>query len=198
MRTVALFDLDGTITHADTMLEFLAYAHGRPRLYGWLAMIFPVWALARLRVLHSDAPKRVLIRMAFAGREVAEQEKVAHLFTQEKMPGLLRTAALERIWEYKREGVEVIIVTASCVLWVAPWCAMHKLELLATGLETKEGRYTGRLGTPNCRGVEKVRRIREHLGDLTGLTLHAYGDTSGDRPMLDMAQKQHYKPFRKN
>lgn len=197
MRTVALFDLDGTITHADTMLEYLAYVHGRGKLWAWLALVLPSWVLAKLHVLDADTPKRLLIRMAFAGRAVEPLEKAAYLWTQEKMPGLLRLGALERIWEYKRQEAEVLVVTASCSLWVAPWCEQHRLGLLATELEIKDGKYTGRLRTPNCRGEEKVKRIFQHFGDLKGLTLHAYGDTLGDKPMLKLAQEQHYKPFRK-
>lgn len=196
MRTVALFDLDGTITKADTMLRYLAFVHGRGKLYLWLALVLPIWVLAKLGLLHSDAPKHALIRLAFTGRSAMELEKQAHLFTREAMPGMLRTAALERIWEYKRQGVEVIVVTASCSLWVAPWCEAQKLGLLATELEMRDGLFTGRLATPNCRGEEKVRRIRGLLGDLSALTLHAYGDTFGDKPMLNLAQEQHYKPFR--
>ncbi|HMN05322.1 MAG TPA: HAD family hydrolase [Flavobacteriales bacterium] len=193
---MALFDLDGTITRADTMLEYLAYAHGRAKLAWWLALVFPAWVLAKLGLAHHDTPKRMLVRLAFAGQQVAEQEKTAHLFTLDKMPGLLREAALERIWEHKRHGATVVIVTASCSLWVEPWCRQHGLELLATELETGDGRYTGRLRTPNCRGKEKVARIRAHLGDLSGLDIHAYGDTPGDKPMLALAREPHYKPFR--
>lgn len=196
MRTVALFDLDGTITKADTMLEFLAFHFGRGRLWCWLALVLPAWVLAKLGMLSSDAPKKALVRMAFGGKETTVLEQAAERFNEQRMPLLVRPAAMERLAQYRQAGTEVVIVTASCPLWVAPWCRQQGLSLLATGLAAEGGRFTGRLATPNCKGAEKVRRIRAYLGDTSGMVLHAYGDTPADRPMLAMAGESHYKPFR--
>jgi phosphatidylglycerophosphatase C len=62
---------------------------------------------------------------------------------------------------------------------------------------------TGRMKTPNCHGQQKVIRLQAWLAErydqaeLASLTLYAYGDTSGDKPMLRLAQKAWYrgKPF---
>ena len=43
--------------------------------------------------------------------------------------------------------------------------------------------------SPNCKGEEKVRRIRQEFGDISGLYVTAYGDSEGDRPMLDLADR---------
>jgi len=48
--------------------------------------------------------------------------------------------------------------------------------------------------TPNCRGPEKVARLKAELGDDVELKA-AYGDTSGDREMLAMAEIQGYRVF---
>ena len=48
------------------------------------------------------------------------------------------------------------------------------------------GGITGRLVGRNCRGPEKVARLREHFGRNVTLAA-AYGDSSGDREMLAMA-----------
>ncbi|HEY8003478.1 MAG TPA: haloacid dehalogenase-like hydrolase, partial [Phenylobacterium sp.] len=56
------------------------------------------------------------------------------------------------------------------------------------------GRATGGFATPNCRGPEKVVRLKAAFGD--GLALKAaYGDTSGDREMLALAEIQGYRVF---
>jgi len=46
----------------------------------------------------------------------------------------------------------------------------------------------------NCHGPEKARRLREVFGD--NIRLHAaYGDTIGDREMLDMADEKYMRLF---
>jgi HAD superfamily hydrolase (TIGR01490 family) len=193
---VALFDLDGTITRTDTMLEFLAFAIGWWRSRLLLAMVLPVWLLAQLRLLRPDVPKRTLMRLAFGGVEVAKLERCARDFAAEVMPSLLRPGAEICIKHHLSDGHEVMIVTASCSLWVLPWCKQQKTSLIATELEICDGTFTGRLSTPNCKGAEKVRRIRAILGDTELLDVHVYADTPSDRPMLELAQVPHYRPFR--
>jgi phosphatidylglycerophosphatase C len=64
---------------------------------------------------------------------------------------------------------------------------------LCTTLERDEhGRATGRLVGTNCRGPEKVTRLREHLQRSVGdakVELWAYGNGSGDRELLAMADR---------
>lgn len=196
MKAYAFFDLDGTITRADTMLEFLAFAKGRTRLCLLLARVFPAWCLAKLKVCPADAPKRALVRLVFAGQPTARWQQLAGRFHRERMPGLLRPGAMACIREHQAQGREVVIVTASCTLWVEEWCREHGLGLIATGLETADGSYTGKLSTPNCKGAEKVRRIHAAFGLLQDADVQAYGDTPSDKPMLALAGKPHYKPFR--
>ncbi len=63
----------------------------------------------------------------------------------------------------------------------------HRLGLtsvLATALEEgPDGRLTGDLVGANVRGPEKVRRLREWLGD-GDVEIWAYGDSAGDRELL--------------
>jgi phosphatidylglycerophosphatase C len=57
-------------------------------------------------------------------------------------------------------------------------------------------RLTGRISGLNCHGQEKVRRIKESFPLDQYQEIYAYGDTSGDKPMLDLATHRFYKPFR--
>ena len=68
--------------------------------------------------------------------------------------------------------------------------------MLGTKVETRDGRLTGRFATPNCYGPEKVRRIREVFPDRDNYHLTAFGDSRGDKEMLDYADQGYYKPFR--
>jgi phosphatidylglycerophosphatase C len=53
---------------------------------------------------------------------------------------------------------------------------------------------TGAFAGANCRGPEKVRRLREAFGDDVRLEA-AYGDTDGDKEMLALAEEQGMKVF---
>jgi phosphatidylglycerophosphatase C len=91
----------------------------------------------------------------------------------------------------------MVIVTASPEAIVEPFARRLRADgLIATQLQTdKNGRITGALDGANCRGIEKVRRITDHFGTDFSLAA-AYGDTSGDREMLQMAHVRGYSLFK--
>ena len=88
------------------------------------------------------------------------------------------------------------VVSASAENWVKPWCDKYGLICLATKLEVKDGIITGKLNGRNCYGDEKVCRIKERLDLSDYHEIIAYGDSSGDKEMLELAHHPFYKPFR--
>jgi phosphatidylglycerophosphatase C len=90
-----------------------------------------------------------------------------------------------------------VIVTASPELTVAPFARdLGADALIGTRLALDpQDRIAGGFLGENCRGPEKVRRLREAFGP--GLRLAAaYGDTSGDRDMLAIAEVNGYRVFK--
>ncbi|HEU5146872.1 MAG TPA: haloacid dehalogenase-like hydrolase, partial [Chryseosolibacter sp.] len=55
---------------------------------------------------------------------------------------------------------------------------------------------TGKILGRNCYGDEKVCRIKEEFDLPSFERIIAYGDSSGDREMLQLANESHYKPWR--
>jgi hypothetical protein len=94
------------------------------------------------------------------------------------------------------EGFRVI-VTASPDITVAPFARRLGAEaLLGTPLVFDSGdRVTGAFAGPNCRGEEKVRRLRAAFGN-DMLLAAAYGDTTGDTEMLAMADEAGFRRFK--
>ena len=87
-------------------------------------------------------------------------------------------------------------MTASPEEVVGPFAARLGADaLIGTRLGwTPEGRVDGTLDGLNCRGPEKVRRLRDRFG--AGIEVEdAYGDTSGDREMLAFARRGHMRRF---
>ena len=104
--------------------------------------------------------------------------------------------ALAEVQRHIAEGTTVVVISASAENWVRPWCAINGLNCLATQLEVKDGKLTGKISGANCYGVEKERRIKECYTLTNYDEVIAYGDSSGDLQMLALANQQHYKPFR--
>ena len=92
------------------------------------------------------------------------------------------------------EQAEVLIVSASIDNWVQPF--FPEVKVVGTQVEVKDGHLTGRFLTKNCYGQEKVDRILAIYRHRQEYELIAFGDSRGDKEMLDFADEAHYKPFR--
>lgn len=189
-RTVAAFDFDGTLTRRETLMPYLLRAVGRERTLRALAATSPLLARAALQGgPHRDIAKAFLLERLLAGRLLEPLAAEAEAYAELVVARQLRRAMRERLEWHRQQGHEVVIVSASPELYVAPVGRRLAVDaVLATRLEVgPDGRLTGRLLGINCRGPEKVARLREWQGG-EPVVAFAYGDSAGDREMLALAE----------
>lgn len=194
-RPVVAFDFDGTLTIKDSFTAFLKWRAGPLRYAFGLVMLAPS-ALAYL--VHRDRGriKAAATREFLRGVTRERLEADAKAFAEKVFARLFRPDALGTWTRWQGEPVRLVIVTASPDLVVAPFALSLRADaLIGTQLAfDAQGRATGDFATPNCRGPEKVTRLKAAFGP--GLDLKAaYGDTSGDREMLAMAKSAGYRVF---
>ena len=194
-RPLVAFDFDGTLTCRDSFMAFLEWRGGLRRYALGMARLGP--AAARYLSHHDRGRlKAACVNEFLAGTPRAQLEAEAQAFAIESAPALLRRDAL-RVWRrWRSEGARLIIVTASPDLIVAPFARGLGADLLiGTRLEfDTDERVTGHLDGANCRGPEKVRRLRAAFGEDVWLQA-AYGDSAGDREMLALAEVKGMKVF---
>lgn len=184
---VAAFDLDGTLTRRDTLLPFLRRARGGWRTAAALALHSPLVVRALVAARHRHRAKEAFVARLLAGQEAEALQKTAESFAEEVVPRRLRPATLDRVELHRAAGHALVIVSASPELYVAPIGRRLAFDaVLATRLEVGlDGRLTGRIDGSNCRGAEKVERLRAWM--VGGAFVYAYGDGTGDRELLAMA-----------
>ena len=187
-RRIAAFDFDRTITKRDTLVPFL-YRLAGP-LQGFKGTL---WSIQGFLSGGSDVERRRALakgrffREVFAGRPIdalrSEGERYAAT-----LPSLYRPAMVAKVDWHRSEGHELILVTASLRLYAEPAArALGFDHVIAVDLELDpDRRATGQMSGVNIRGREKARRLLEHVGHKPD-EMWAYGDSSGDRELLAMA-----------
>lgn len=194
MKKLYCFDFDGTLTYEDTMFLFLKF-YNPIKYYKNFAKHIPLFILLKLKLMDAEKVKKSFVSSILKGQTKVKIEKKAHEFFNKKFPKIFRQNALDFIQNIDRERTDSYIVTASLDIWVKPFAEKLNLPLLATEAEFVDGIFTGNFATKNCNGIEKVFRIREAIyGKKYDKTI-AFGDTSGDKPMLDWAHESHFRFF---
>jgi len=194
-RPIVAFDFDGTLTVKDSFTGFLAWRVGMARYVAGLVRLAPS-LIAYL--IHRDRGrlKTRVVKRFLKGISRDELDASARRYAESQARKMLRPDAVRAWKRWQALGAQLVIVTASPESVVAPFARGLGCDLLlGTRLEFDGmDRLTGRFDGPNCRGDEKVRRLRSAFGPDVHLEA-AYGDTGGDRAMLTLADEAGFKVF---
>jgi phosphatidylglycerophosphatase C len=185
---VAAFDFDGTLTRGGSMWPFLAEVCGPWRtVLGGLA-VFPRLVLAALfDGRAADDAKEALLRRTVRGRDGAEVAELAAAFGRRHYAGRRRLDVGARLEQHRRQGHRLVVVSASLDIYVEPAVAEVGADaVIATRLAVDaDGQLTGSYDGRNCRGEEKLARLREWMAaNAPEALLWAYGNSAGDRRLL--------------
>jgi HAD superfamily phosphoserine phosphatase-like hydrolase len=179
---LVIFDFDGTLYSRDSLLDFCRFYYRKKpyRLHFILHQLwdFVMWKFRRItatefknrfiRFIHQDGPEEV--------------QRMAEVFWNTRRP--FNTKVLEELRRFQHTPHCLVVLSASPLPFILPACRQLGVEeVIATTLTFGPKQY--RLGT-NCRGGEKIRRLKERFSNPH--ILAAYSDNADDLPLLEMAE----------
>jgi phosphatidylglycerophosphatase C len=189
--SLAVFDLDGTITRHDTLMPFVLGCLWRkpwrlPRL-----LLLPLLASGYL--LHRDRGrfKGALIRATIGGLPRAWLEARAAGFVPRLLRRGLFAEALRAIEQHRARGDRLVLMSASVDLYV-PLIggALGFGQTICTRLRWHpDGTLDGRLASANCHGEEKRRCLQALIAREPPQRLYAYGNSGSDLPHMRLASQ---------
>lgn len=198
MKTLVLFDFDGTLTKKDSLSEFFKFCYGRNfnRYYYLQPLIWII--LLKFRLISYQKVKNLRIRQLAKRYSRSALEKMTLKFRESRLPLLIKKSALVKIKKYKESPTtEMVIVSASLNILLCDWAREMGMKLITNELEIKNNQYTGAFVHENdCNFIEKVKRINEIINLEDYQHIVAYGDTDGDRAMLQIADESHFDLFK--
>lgn len=194
-NTLAIFDLDGTITRRDTLWPYIAgYLWRRPRRWWrWPLCIAPLAAYA-VGALDRGSLKGAIIRLTLGGAHRAELDKWSREYTRQLLRGGLYADALDKIAAHRQARAHLVLLSASPDLYVPEIAtALGFDECICTQLRWRaDGTLDGTLASVNRRGPEKTRCVQSLLTARQPQRSHAYGNSRADLAHLRLVSEGCY------
>jgi phosphatidylglycerophosphatase C len=196
-ETFAIFDFDGTITRKDTLLKFIKFSKGKRQFYFGFFLFFPLLVAMKLKLYPNWKAKQKIFSYFYKGVSIEQFNKWGNRFSTE-IDKIVRLKAVETIKLHKKNNDKIIIISASIENWIKPWAEKIKIEtILATKIEIdKNSLLTGRFLTKNCYGQEKVNRLLEMFPYRNDCKIIVYGDSRGDKELIDFSDTGFYNKFK--
>ncbi|MBQ4446414.1 MAG: haloacid dehalogenase-like hydrolase [Prevotella sp.] len=190
-KRLYVFDFDGTLTKRDSLLAFIIFVRGWKTLLLTFLRYSPLLVLMKLGLYDNGKAKEKVFSACFKDMSLKTFNDYCQRFAEENR-SLLREQAVLYINKVREETC--VIISASVDNWVQPF--FPDIRVLGTQIEVVDGKLTGKFTTPNCYGPEKVRRLLSAYPERKDYYLVAFGDSGGDRELLDYADEAYYQPFR--
>lgn len=194
--TLAAFDFDKTITKIDTLNDLLLLNFGYKKFILKMFLLSPLLVLYVLKLIPNYVAKQNLFSHFFRGYRDENFNKICTDYSLKRIDGIIKKEALNKIRWHKEKGHKVIIISASMENWIKPWAEKNSIDdVISTLPEIKDNILTGKFSGSNCYGEEKVKRFLEKYPDKNEYFLYAYGDSRGDRELLNLADEGFYRKF---
>lgn len=193
---VAVFDFDHTLTRRDSLVPFLMSIHGPIKTYLKLFCLLPVFCSFALKKISRQKTKEKILSSFLKNIPFSIIQEKGNQFSQDGLDLLLKPEAIERLRWHQQQNHYCILVTAALDTYTVPWGKRYGFNhVLASSMDITKGFYSGHLRGLNCWGPEKKRRLLELLNGRKG-ELYVYGDSEGDRDLLEIANYPFYNKFK--
>lgn len=194
-KVLAIFDFDGTLTIKDTFLELIRYQKGWFSFWSGFCKLSPFVALHLVKIIPNWKAKEKVLSHFFKGENIKDFQSKCDQFSMEVIPTMFRSEAIKKLEQHQKAGHEVVVISASAENWLSGWCKSKGVKLIATRLEVESEKLTGRILGKNCYGPEKLKRLEEQFDLSEYSEVHVYGDSRGDREILEVASHRFFRQF---
>ena len=184
-KTIAVFDFDGTLYKGDSFQDFSIFILGRLKFLSMIIKTSPYIIGWKLGLMSNGTAKEKLFSNLFKGMDYSYFLKKCEEFASH-IRNNIKPETLYQLKQHKEANNIVCIVSASPMEWIYPWAREYGVdEFIGTGIEMKNGLITGKFSTPNCYGMEKVKRFSQIYPNRKEYTLWSFGDSKGDLALFN-------------
>lgn len=189
----AIFDVDHTIINNDSMFSMLFFAiKKKPLIILYTPIILVKIALALLKVIDIKIAKEAIYMPLkyLTERELEE-------FYDNVLLKNINPEVMERLKFHKEQGCHILLISASPEVYLKYFKKNIYVDMvIGTRIKIVNGKYTNKICGENCKGHEKVNRIKHYLKEndleIDFEKSFGYSDSLSDKPMLSLV-KNRYK-----
>ncbi len=178
---IDVYDFDGTIYDGDSTFDFVLFCLRR---HPGVVLSLPIIAVAGIKLAMKKSNltqfKSVLFGQMVRRFSLTEEAK---LFWQDE-----KTKSKLCAWFFERpRDLPIVIASASPEFELRYAAQILGVETL---IGTRCDDATGQLIGKNCKGAEKISRIRDVIGEYTVRAMYT-DDTKADGPLLEIAEEKY-------
>ncbi|MBW6411067.1 HAD-IB family hydrolase [Clostridium weizhouense] len=194
----AIFDVDYTIINGDSMFSMLFFAISKkPIFILYTPIILVKMVLYFLKIIDvKTAKEAIYLPLKYLTEKELEE------FYDKVLLKKVNIEVMKKLNFHKEQGCRILLVSASPEVYLQYFLKNSLIDgIIGTKLKMVDGKYTNEIYGENCKGIEKINRIKQYLNE-NNLEIDfdksfGYSDSLSDKPMLSLV-KNRYKVDKNN
>ncbi|MBZ9608445.1 HAD-IB family hydrolase [Clostridium estertheticum] len=199
---LAIFDVDYTLTKRETLVEFyffmikknLKFIRYLPKSI--FSSIFYVF-----KIYDASKAKKTFIRF-IDGIEENEMKKIVKEFYETRLSKILYKDAIDTIKKMKIQGYKIYLISASAEFYLNEFYNIKEVDkVIGTRFVKENGLHRNKIWGENCKGEEKVKRLKEILKreniQIDFENSYMFSDSLSDLPLFNLVGHPYLINFKK-
>lgn len=186
LKSIALFDFDGTLYLGDSFTRFIFYALNKQHILLQGLKIVPWIKGYYLNLYTAPAMRKKLFASMFTAKQASKIQELGRTYAPTLLPKL-NPILLAQLRQHQALGHDVVLVSASLDIYLKPICDLLNIDLICSEPEIKNGLYTGEYAVDDCSSYLKKINVMKKYNLDEYENIYAYGNSDEDLDMLSLA-----------
>lgn len=202
MKRLAIFDVDYTITKKETQIELFKYVikEDKKNLIYIPRVIFS--GLMYLIKVYDEKKVKESFLKFIDGKAEKELKQLVERFYKNRLSKILYEDSINMIKKLKKEGYDIYLISASPEFYLYELYAIKEIDrIIGSKFSLKNGKFNRKMEGENCKGEEKVRRLKEVISEenieVDYKNSYMFSDSLSDKPLLDLVGKPYLINYKK-
>lgn len=202
MKKLAIFDIDYTITKKETLMELFKFViMNDKKNIRFLPRAIFCGILYGIKVYDEREVKEKFLKFIDGIKEKDLAELVKR-FYEEKLRTIVYDDALKMMKKLKSQGYDIYLISASPEFYINEFYSIKEVDkIIGTKFVFNNGIFTRKMEGKNCKGQEKVNRLKEVIEnekiDVDFKESYMFSDSLSDKPLFDLVGKPYLINYKK-
>ena len=202
MDKLALFDVDYTITRKETLMQLYKYMIFKDiKNIRFLPRAIYCGLMYKIGVYDERSVKESFLKFI---DKIDEKELtlLVKSFYRDVLENILYEDAIQMMKKLKKEGYKIYLISASPEFYLNEFYAIEEVDMIiGTRFLIDGGKFIRKMDGANCKGEEKVKRLKEVLKEknieVDYQNSYMFSDSLSDKPLLDLVGNAFLINYRK-
>lgn len=203
MEKLAIFDVDYTLTKRETLRQlFYFIIKKKPQNIIYLPRAIISGIFFVMGIYDEKNTKESFLKF-IDGLDEKDMRNLVKEFYEEKLSKILYEDGINMIRKLKKQGCKIYLISASPEFYLNELYAIEEVDkIIGSKFLVEEGKHRSQMHGNNCKGEEKVKRLKEELKkdniEVDFENSYMFSDSLSDLPLLNLVGKPYLINYKKN